>query len=147
MVNVYDVDPSKLVDATAEELKSIIEQPEWTLYVKTGVHKERNPADKAWWYKRCASILRKVYVLGPIGTSKLRRYYGGRKNRGHKPDKTYKGSSSITRRALQSLEKAELITKSNNERKGRIVSPKGQSFVDKIATKLYFEGKNGNSKS
>jgi len=138
MVNVYDVDPSKLVYATAEQLKSMIEQPEWTFFVKTGVHKERNPVNKDWWYFRCASVLRKVYVKGPIGTAKLRRYYGGKKNRGHKPERTYKGSGSITRRALQALEKAELITKSNNERKGRIVTAKGQSFVDKIATQLHF---------
>lgn len=139
MVTAYDVDQDKLVQEIATELKSVdIDKPEWSDFVKTGAFKERNPVNKDWWYARCASLLRKIYMMGPIGTQKLRRYYGGKKNRGHKPEKFYKGSGSIIRKAFHSLEKAELVTKTDSPRKGRIVTNKGKSFVDKIATKLHF---------
>lgn len=139
MVTVYEVDQDMLVKELATELKSMdIDKPEWSDIVKTGAFKERNPVNKDWWYARCASLLRKVYMMGPIGTQKLRRYYGGKKNRGHKPGKFFKGSGSVIRKAFHSLEKAQLIKKTDSPRKGRIVSNKGQSFVDKTATKLYF---------
>ena len=141
MPTIYDVDPTELINETANELKSLIKQPEWTFFVKTGVHKERSPVNKDWWFTRCASILRKVYLYGPIGTPKLRTFYGGIKNRGMKPERYYKGSGSIIRKALQELENAELIKKSETAKKGRIVSAKGQSFMDKIATKIHFENK------
>lgn len=139
MVTVYEVDQDMLVKELATELKSMdIDKPEWSDIVKTGAFKERNPVNKDWWYARCASLLRKVYMMGPIGTQKLRRYYGGKKNRGHKPGKFFKGSGSVIRKAFHSLEKAQLIKKTDSPRKGRIISNKGQSFVDKTATKLYF---------
>lgn len=140
MANLYDVDPTELIKEVAKELKELnIDKPEWTDFVKTGVHKERNPLDRDWWYLRCASILRKVYIFGPIGTQKLRRYYGGRKNRGHKPEKFFKGSGSIVRNALQSLEKIGFISKVDavNKKKGRIITNKGKSFVDKASFKVY----------
>ena len=136
MATVYDVDPTELINQVAPELKNIIDKPEWTLYVKTGAHKERAPVNKDWWYFRCASILRKIYVMGPIGTQKLRKYYGGKKNRGYKPERFYEGSGSIIRKALRALEKAQLITKSTSAHKGRIPTPNGKSFVDKIASKI-----------
>ncbi len=133
---IEDIPTSKLIEKTAEELKKIneIKPLEWAKFVKTGRHKERPPVSKDWWYVRAASILRKTYVLGPIGVSKLRRKYGGRKNRGHKPERTYKGSGSIVRKILQQLEKAQLIQQVNKKgHKGRIISSKGKSLLDKIS--------------
>ena len=86
-MSVNTVYPNDLIDQVAENLKDVeaVSAPAWAAFVKTGMHKERIPADKDWWYKRAAAILRTVYKLGPIGTQKLRTKYGGRKNRGHKP--------------------------------------------------------------
>ena len=70
-----EVPQDELIKKVAEELKSIIGQPEWAPFVKTGNHKERPPVDNDWWYIRAASVLRKVYLLGPIGVSKLRTKY------------------------------------------------------------------------
>ena len=134
MATVYDIEASKLIKKAAEELKKQIKMPEWALFVKTGVNKERQPVDKDWWYMRAASILRKIYMNGPVGTGKLKVKYGGRKNRGYKPEKTYKASGKIIRVVLQQLEKLELIKKvEKGVHKGRDITPKGKKFLDKLS--------------
>jgi small subunit ribosomal protein S19e len=104
------------------------------LFVKTGAHKERAPDDPAFWYVRCASILRKVYLNGPIGTEKLRIEYGGRKRRGVKPNKFQKGSGAIVRTALQQLERAGFVKKLGT--KGREMTDIGRSYMDKLSSAL-----------
>ena len=139
MATIYDVDSQELIEKTAEELKKVseIKAPEWAAFVKTGIHKTRAPLKNDWWYMRVASVLRAVYRLGPIGTEKLRSKYGGRKNRGVRKEHAYKGSGSILRKSLQQLEKAGFVKfVEKGVHKGRIVTPKGKSFIDKIATKI-----------
>ena len=82
MTTVYDVPADLLIKRVAEKLKSMVKPPEWAKYVKTGVHKQRAPEQEDWWYIRLASILRRVYIDGPVGIERLRTYYGGRKRRG-----------------------------------------------------------------
>src|SRR3989344_2825167 len=131
---VYDIKPADLIKRTAVELKAIIAEPEWTKFVKTGVHKERPPVDKDWYFTRAASVLRKIYFRGPIGVNKLRVQYGGKKNRGYKPEHFYPGSGKIIRTILQQLEKEELIKQAQKgSHKGRIVTPKGKSLLDKLS--------------
>jgi len=137
-MTIFNENPSKLINKAAEELKKIevIKAPVWAKYVKTGRSKERPPEETDWWYKRTASVLRKVYVLGPIGTSKLRVKYGSRKNRGYQPEKFFKASGNILRKVLQQLEKAGFIKQvEKGVHKGRIITPKGKSFLDKLAKK------------
>ncbi|MCQ6253670.1 30S ribosomal protein S19e [Methanocaldococcus sp.] len=137
MVTVYDVPADKLIQKTAEKLKEMdIEVPEWVPFVKTGVSRERRPEQEDWWYIRCASILRKIYIYGPVGVSRLRTAYGGRKNRGHEPEHFYKGSGNIIRKALQELEKLGLVEK---RPEGRVITSKGRSFLDNIAKEVYDE--------
>ena len=81
MATIYDTNPNALINKAAEELKKQIKEPEWAKFVKTGVAKDRPPAETDWWYKRAASILRSVYLKGPIGTNKLRHKYSSKKNR------------------------------------------------------------------
>ena len=134
MTTVYDVPPTKLIEKLAEKLKDMnIEEPSWTAFVKTGAHKERQPDNDDWWYVRCASVLRKIYINGPVGVEKLRTAYGGRKNRGHEPEHFYKGSGNIIRKALQELEKLGFVEKTPE---GRVVTPKGRSFLDNIAKEV-----------
>lgn len=136
MATGYDVPGDLLVERVAQRLKEIpeIKPPEWAPFVKTGRHKERLPEQEDWWYYRVASILRRVYLDGPVGIERLRTYYGGRKNRGHAPEKFYKAGGSIIRKALQQLEAAGFVEKVPG--KGRVITPKGRSFLDKIATEL-----------
>lgn len=138
-MTISDIPINALINKTAEELKTkgLVKPPVWAFYAKTGVHKERPPADNNWWYVRSAAILRSVWKLGPIGVSKLRKKYGGRKNRGHKPDAFRQGSGNVIRKVLQQLEKAQLIKQVEvSGHKGRKITPKGQSLLDKAALSI-----------
>jgi len=132
MVTVRDVNQGKFVEALAEKLKKMenLKMPEWAKFVKTGSHVERPPQQKDWWYARCASILRRLYVDGPHGVERLRTYYGGRKDRGTEPEKFVKASGKVIRSCLQALEGLGFLEK---HPKGRKVSPKGESYLTKIS--------------
>src|SRR3989344_9315573 len=136
MTHILKVSPNELVHKAADELKKhkLVQPTEWSKFVKTGMHNARLPDNDDWWYHRSAAILRSIAKLGPVGTEKLRTKYGGLKGRGHKPEHFYKASGSIIRKILQQLEKSGLIKAAQKgEHKGRILTPKGTSLVDKIA--------------
>ncbi len=139
MHTIYDVDPTELIHKTAEELEKLpfMKQPTWAHFVKTGAHKERPPTNPRWWHIRAASVLRSIYTLGPVGVSKLRKKYGGKKRRGHQPPEFRLGSGNILRKILQQFEKEQFVKQTiKGVHKGRIVTPKGQKFLDGIAGKL-----------
>ena len=136
---MYDVDATELIEAVAKELQKeeSITPPAWAVFVKTGVHKERPPARQDWWYVRAASILRKVRLKGPIGVSKLRTIYGGKKSRGHKSEIFKRGSGNIIRKLLQQLEKSELLKKEKKgTHNGRVITPKGIKLLDNVSKKI-----------
>ncbi len=142
MPTVYEVAPEKLVKRLAHKLKENFEEitpPQWSYFAKTGVHKERPPQERDWWYIRSASLLRKLYVLGPIGVSRLRKEYGGRKRRGRRSERTWKGGGSSVRGPLQQLEKIGLVDKNGND--GRKLTREGVSLLDKTATEIVKETK------
>ena len=89
MVTVYDVPAEQLILKTAQKLKENpnIVPPEWAEYVKTGRHTEKAPSQDDWWYTRAASIMRKLYVKGPMGSSKLAAEYGGYADKGSMPNR------------------------------------------------------------
>ena len=139
MTHILTVNASELVNKVAEELKKqkLIEPTEWSKFVKTSRNRERLPDDPDWWFYRSAAILRSIAKLGPVGTEKLRTKYGGKKNRGHKPERFYKASGSIIRKILQQLEKVELIKQTEKGvHKGRILTAQGTSLLDKIAVQI-----------
>ena len=139
MGTIYNCDPSELIEKASEELKKLesIKQPDWAPFVKTGMHKERPPVEKDWWYVRAASVLRHIYRYGPIGVSKLRIKYGGKKNRGVKKSHFYKGSGSILRKIIQQLEKEGFVkTDLKSLRRGRLITAKGKKFLDDVAGKI-----------
>jgi small subunit ribosomal protein S19e len=113
LTTVYDVSPHDLISAVAQDLKAAgkVQPPEWAAYVKTGVNKEMPPTNPDWWYVRCASVLRRVYIDGPVGVSRLRSYYGGKHRKNVATAFFTKGSGSIAREALQQLEKAGFVKK------------------------------------
>ena len=133
MVSIKDVDTQQLVMKAAEQLEKMPEfkPPEWAGFVKTGVHKQRPPTQDNWWFIRSASILRKIYLNQRVGVSKLRKTYGGRKNRGHKPEHKKRASGNIIRKILQQHEKAGFVR--TEKGKGRTITPKGQKFLDGVA--------------
>lgn len=135
MTTVFDIPANALIAKVAEELKneSEIKAPEWSEYVKTGVHKQMPPENPDWWYIRSAAVLRRIYVDGPIGVERMRSVYGGAQDRGSKPSHFRKGSGSIARKVMQQLEAAGFIEKVTG---GRGVSAKGRRFLDTIAHSL-----------
>lgn len=139
MATIFDVKPQSLIKKVAEELKEeeIIEMPGWARFVKTGVSRERQPDQQDWWYVRAAAILRTLYKEGSFGVSKLRKKYGGKKNRGSKPEKFYPASGKIIRTILQQLEEADLVEL--KEKEGREITPEGKSFLDRTASKILKE--------
>ena len=137
MPTPYDVPPSTLIERLAKHLKQEVDEispPAWTPFVKTGIHTQRPPTSPDWWFVRCASILRKIYVKGPIGIEKLRQEYGGRIDRGAKPEHARKGSGAIVRKATQQLQKAGLVKQLRNE--GKVVTSEGRQLLDRLSTEL-----------
>lgn len=139
---MFVVNQTELIHKVAQKLKekSLANAPSWTTFAKTGTHRQRAPDQLDWWETRAAAVLRKVAVKGPIGVSKLRTLYGGKKRRGHQPPEFRKGSGSILRKVLQQLEKAQLIRQTKagefGVHKGRIITGHGKSLLDKCANEL-----------
>lgn len=137
MPTPYDVPPSALIERLARYLKNNVDSvqpPAWAPFVKTGTHAERVPENPDWWYVRSASLLRKVYINGPIGIEHLRSEYGGRKDRGVRPEHSRKGSGGIIRNALQQLEEAGLVE--ILKKRGRVVTPEGRKLLDLLSTEI-----------
>lgn len=135
---VYEVNPEKFIAKLSEELKKFPEfdMPEWALFVKTSVARERPPLEKDWWQKRAASILRQIYIKKIMGVQRLRTRYGGKKDRGMKPEKFERGSGKIIRVILQQAEKVGLLEKATGKKVGRKLTDKGKDFLDNIAKSL-----------
>jgi small subunit ribosomal protein S19e len=139
MATAFDVPAEKLIHKIADELRKIetIKPPEWAAFVKTGRHTEKSPVDDGWWYTRSAAVLRKIYIEGPVGTTRLAAMFGGTADRGSKPDKAVRGSRSISRSTVQQLEKSQLVRKEKDG--GRAVTGKGRKLVDSVATQILKE--------
>lgn len=137
MATLYNVPASKLIEKLAQYLKENVDEinpPPWSSFVKTGAHVQKPPQNPDWWYVRCASLLRKIYVHGPIGLERLRAEYGGRKNFGVRPDHAVKAGGAIIRKALQQLEAAGLIEKLPS--RGRKVTAEGRKLLQEITEEL-----------
>lgn len=133
MANIYDVKASELVRLAAERLKSSMKKPSYVDFVKSGANKERLPYDPDFYFVRSASILRQVYLNGPIGVSRLRTRYGSRKEHVVHRRHHVRSGGSIIRDSLQELERLEYV---KNTKAGRIITPKGRSFLDRLCKEL-----------
>ena len=137
MISPYDVPASNLVEKLAHHLKENVDEitpPPWVTLVKTGAHVERPPQNPDWWYIRCASLLRKILVHGPVGIERLRAEYGGRKDYGVRPDHAAKASGAIIRKALQQLEAAGFVETLKTD--GRRVTRKGRKLLEELAEEV-----------
>jgi small subunit ribosomal protein S19e len=130
----HDVPASKFIEKLAKYLKENVDEvtpPSWASVAKTGAHVQRQPQNSDWWYIRCASLLRKIYIHGPLGLEKLRADYGGRKDFGVKPEHVVKAGGAIIRKALQQLEAAGLIETLKPQ--GRRMTKEGRKLLQEIA--------------
>ncbi|XP_054159909.1 40S ribosomal protein S19-like [Oppia nitens] len=136
-VGVKDVDQSEFVKSLAAFLKKSgkLKVPDWVDLVKTGVFKELAPFDEDWYYIRCASVARHIYLRSPVGVGSLTKIYGGRYRRGVRPSHYCRGSTNVARKALQSLEGVKWVEKDENTG-GRKLTNQGVRDLDRIAAQL-----------
>ena len=137
LITPHDVPASKLIEKLAKYLRDNMDEvnpPPWASFVKTGAHIQRQPQNPDWWYIRCASLLRKIYVHGPIGLERLRVDYGGRKDFGVNPEHTVKSGGAIIRKAFQQLEAAGLVE--TLKPRGRMVTREGRKLLQELAEEV-----------
>lgn len=137
MPTPYDVPASVLIERLARYLKEEVDAivpPAWSSFVKTGSHTQRPPQNPDWWFTRCASLLRKIYVKGPIGIERLRSEYGGRIGLGTRPAHVRKGGGAIIRKALQQLQAAGLVEPLRN--RGRVVTREGRQLLERFSAEI-----------
>ncbi len=138
MAKVHDVPADVLISKLTDILKNEdIPAPIWTSFVKTGSQADRPPHEKDWWYTRCASILRKIYLHGPIGINDLRKEFGGGKPVGYGAAHHRDAGGAIIRNAIHGLEKLGYVEKV--EKKGRVVTKQGMQKLDRLATEILKE--------
>ena len=134
MTDIYQVDTAELIKRAASKLKSAgVKKPEYIDYVKTGAGKERVTQTEDFWYIRCASVLRKVYINGPVGIARLRTVYGTRKRHTTTRHHHYRAGGSILKDSFDALEKLGYLKKA---KEGRVITSTGRSFLDKVATEI-----------
>ena len=139
MAKVYDVPPDELISRLTEILKTEdIPAPAWAVFVKTGAHADKPPQKSDWWYTRCASILRKIYLHGPLTVNDLRTIYGDGKRKMYYGARHHKDASgAIIRNAIHGLEKLGYLEKV--EKKGSVVTRQGMQKLDKLSTEILNE--------
>jgi len=139
MTTAYDVPPTLLIERLKDRLQADgkIKPPAWAAFARTGVHTEKAPTQSDWWYRRVAAVLRKVYLHGPVGTTRLAAEFGGRRDGGSAPYHPRRGSRSIAREAMQQLETLGLLAKI--DKKGRTISAQGRKLLDSLAHEILLE--------
>lgn len=137
MPTVYDVPADELIKRTAEYLReNVLEVTPHPLssLVKTSSQLENPPENSDFWYLRCASILRKIYVNKSIGIDYLRKEYGGRTSRGTVGKHKRRSGSTMIRTCLKQLEAAGLVK--TVDKRGRVLTEKGVSVLDTLAAEV-----------
>jgi len=112
-----------------------VKVPDWADVVKLAKYNELAPYDPDWYFVRTASIARHLYFRSPAGVGAFRKVYGGRKRRGTEPAHFVKGSSSVIRKCLQTLEALKWVDKDANKG-GRVLTRQGRKDLDRISSQL-----------
>ena len=137
MAKVYDVPSNLLITKLSTILKDEdISIPDWINFVKTSSHNKRQPHNSDWWYIRCASIFRKIYLQGPISINDLRKIYGGIKRSRYTSSPHKKSNGSIIRHIVHNLEQLNYVKK---DKKGRIITSNGMKKLDNLSTIIFKE--------
>ncbi|MDR3395613.1 MAG: 40S ribosomal protein S19 [Parasulfuritortus sp.] len=119
-------------------------------FVKTALHKELAPYEANWFFIRAAAIARRVYLENRgVGVKTLRTIFGSNQRNGTVSSHRHIADGKIIRYCLKQLGKMGfvdlVITQAEDETgktvqiatKGKRVTKKGRSEMDKIATQIY----------
>lgn len=135
MVTLYDAPVAELLDELVDRLESDLSEPEWAQFAKSGESNELPPEQDDFWYRRGASILRKIATDGPVGVERLSTAYGDAKKGSNRyrvaPNRRSDGSKNVIRTLVQQLEEAGYVEDTNGE--GRRVTAEGRSLLDDAA--------------
>ncbi len=138
MATFYDAPVEPLLDALAEDLADRLEQPAWATYAKSGADAELPPEQANFWFRRAASVLRRVADQEPIGVERLSTAYGGTKDGSNRyrvaPSHRTDGSKNVLRTILQQLEEEGFVAVAEGE--GRVVTDEGRSYLDQTAAEV-----------
>jgi small subunit ribosomal protein S19e len=134
MTDIRSIESHKYNALLAEALKKIpeIKKPEWAELVKTSTSNKRPTNEEDFWHKRSASILRQIYIRKIVGVQRLRTRYGGKKERGQRPEEFRRGGGKIIRVILQQAEEAGFVEKIKGKRTGRQLTQKGKDFMESV---------------
>ncbi len=118
--------------------------------MKTGLHKELAPYEGNWFFLRAAAIARRVYIENRgLGVMTLRTIFGSNQRNGTVSSHRHVADGKVIRYCVQQLGKLGfvdlVITQVEDETgkkvqiatKGKRLSKKGRSEMDKIATQIY----------
>ena len=118
--------------------------------MKTGTHKVLAPYYSNWLFIRAAAIARHLYVRAKgTGVKTLKTVFGSNERNGTISCHHHRANGKIIRYCLKMLEAMKLVdlvvVQEENEAgkmvttstKGKKISPKGRSEMDKIAVEIY----------
>ncbi|XP_025100558.1 40S ribosomal protein S19-like isoform X1 [Pomacea canaliculata] len=136
-ISVKDVNQHDFTKALAAFLKKSgkLKVPEWADIVKLGRFNELAPYDEDWYYTRAASVARHLYIRCPAGVGAFTKIYGSKQRNGTTPSHNCRGSRSVARKILQSLEGLKMVEKDPNTG-GRRLTPQGRRDLDRIASQI-----------
>ena len=138
MPTVYDVPADQLIQRMAAYLREnaldVSPHPLAAL-VKTSPQLENPPESPDFWYVRCASILRKLYINKFVGIDELRKAYGGRwGGRGDVGKHKRRSGGAMIRLCLKQLETAGLVKIVAG--RGRTLTNKGVATLDTLSNEI-----------
>ena len=141
-----DVRPLRWVKAMAQHLKQEgkLFVPNCTEFMKTSHGRERAPQNPDWYFIRCASVLRAIYVRPGTGYGGMSKRFGIKKNRGSQPEITTRAARGLLHWCCRSLEGLKLIAKGKES--GRVITKEGRKKSDTIAFNVLIRRKAGGKK-
>ena len=108
-----------------------------------------SPYDPDWLYIRAASVAYQLYMRGKVGVNTLRKHYSKKQRMGTCTEHSRLTSGKCIRYCLIELEHAQLVGKmqfeddkdGNSTMMGKALTKKGQTDMDRIASKIAKEKK------
>ncbi len=132
MITVRDVPADAFIAELADHLKKTqkVSPMENHFFIKTGFSREIAPYSEDWFYIRCASLARKLFLRPGLGVGTLRKIYGKNNSRGHKKNHNAKGSGKVIRYCIKQLQEADILMSYYDKRNRGIKREEGMEGTE-----------------